>query len=215
MAGPGSNQSVLLIHGLWMVGAVMEILGYRLRQAGFRTQNFSYRMISRGLDENIERLHRRIGEMSCACLHLVGHSLGGVLALQTLHRYPDAVSGRVVCLGSPLLDTVAGRRLDESRWGSKILGRTLPEAIFETPLGSWQGRQSVGVIAGTLGAGLGMLVTRRLNRPHDGVVEVAETRLSGIADHIELPANHLGMLLSRPTADQTARFLRHGRFDRN
>jgi hypothetical protein len=95
-----------------------------------------------------------------------------------------------------------------------MLGRTLPEAVFERPLESWHGVQDVGVVAGSVGAGLGMIVTPRLRRPHDGVVEVAETCLPGITDHLELRVNHTGLLLSKLAADQTAHFLRHGRFQR-
>ena len=208
------KEAVLLIPGLWMVGGIMQVLAYRLRAAGFTTENFSYRMLRQGLEANRCRLQRRINSSSHERIHLVGHSLGGVLALQTLARYPEAISGRVVCLGSPLLNSMAGRRLAASRIGSRMLGRTLPEAVFERPLESWHGVQEVGVVAGSVGAGLGMIVTPRLRRPHDGVVEVAETCLPGITDHLELRVNHTGLLLSKLAADQTAHFLRHGRFQR-
>ena len=208
------NEAVLLIPGLWMGGNIMRVFAYQLRVAGFTTDNFSYRMLRQGLEANCRRLQRRINSSSHERIHLVGHSLGGVLALQTLARYPEAISGRVVCLGSPLLNTMAGRRLATSRIGSRMLGRTLPEAVFEHPLESWRGAQDVGVVAGSVGLGLGMIVTPRLRRPHDGVVEVAETCLPGVTDHLELRVNHTGLLLSREAATQTAHFLHHGRFQR-
>ena len=208
------NDAVLLIPGLWMGGNIMQAFAYHLRAQGFTTENFSYHMLRQGLDANCRRLKRRISNSSHERLHLVGHSLGGVLALQTLARYPEAISGRVVCLGSPLLNTVAGRRLAASRIGSRMLGRTLPEAVFERPLESWQGAQDVGVIAGSVGVGLGMIFTPRLRRPHDGVVEVAETCLPGLTDHLELRVNHTGLLLFKDAATQTAHFLHHGRFQR-
>jgi hypothetical protein len=52
-----------------------------------------------------------------------------------------------------------------------------------------------------------------LEQPHDGMVTVKETRLSGITDHLELPVNHVGMLVSKQVARQTAHFLHHGRFN--
>ena len=208
------NEAVLLIPGLWMGGNIMRVFAYQLRVAGFTTENFSYRMLRQGLEANCRRLKRRINSSSHERIHLVGHSLGGVLALQTLARYPEAISGRVVCLGSPLLNTMAGRHLATSRIGSRMLGRTLPEAVFEHPLESWRGVQDVGVVAGSVGVGLGMIVTPRLRRPHDGVVEVAETCLPGITDHLELRVNHTGLLLSKIAATQTAHFLHHGRFQR-
>jgi hypothetical protein len=42
---------------------------------------------------------------------------------------------------------------------------------------------------------------------------VAETRLDGAADHLQLSVSHTGLVLSARVADQTAAFLRLGRFD--
>ena len=49
---------------------------------------------------------------------------------------------------------------------------------------------------------------------NDGVVTIEETRIPGLADHIVLPVSHSGMLFSGDVADQTANFLRQGKFAR-
>ncbi|PKL94433.1 MAG: alpha/beta hydrolase, partial [Gammaproteobacteria bacterium HGW-Gammaproteobacteria-8] len=72
-------------------------------------------------------------------------------------------------------------------------------------------QREVGAIAGTASFGLGRLFAR-LEPPHDGTVSVAETRIDGLADHLELPVSHTGLVLSRPVADAVARFLHQGRF---
>ncbi len=144
-------------------------------------------------------------------IHLVGHSLGGVLALHALRSFPDLPVARVVCLGSPLVDTAAGRRFARVSAGRAFLGKTLPEAIFESPLKSWSGPQQVGVIAGSEGFGLGQYVGA-LPKPNDGVVAVAETCLPGISDHLVVPVGHTALVISRHVAAQCVHFLRHGSF---
>jgi hypothetical protein len=136
-----------------------------------------------------------------------------VLALKTLRRFPTGKIGRVVCLGSPLVDSGAARHV--SRWalGKKMIGQTLREAVLEDPLRYSDEKHDVGVIGGTVGLGLGLLVGN-IDRPHDGMVAEYETRLPGITDHLMLSVNHVGMLVSREVSRQAANFLRAGKFRR-
>ena len=67
------------------------------------------------------------------------------------------------------------------------------------------------MIAGTKPVGLGGLVAG-LAEPHDGTVAVSETRLDGLADHVELYVSHTGLVFSSRAAELTTQFLRHGRF---
>ncbi|HSM10829.1 MAG TPA: alpha/beta hydrolase, partial [Lysobacter sp.] len=46
----------------------------------------------------------------------------------------------------------------------------------------------------------------------DGTVAVAETRLSGLADHVVVAASHSGLLFSAAASRQAIAFLRTGRF---
>ena len=50
--------------------------------------------------------------------------------------------------------------------------------------------------------------------PHDGVVSVEETRISGAKDSIELHLAHTSMLFSNKLAEQVSGFLREGEFKR-
>jgi pimeloyl-ACP methyl ester carboxylesterase len=207
------EPTVILLHGLWMTGAEMLVFRRRLRAQGFRVEQFHYRMVTRSLDHNCAQLKTFIGKHAPDGAHLIGHSLGGVLALKTLQQFPDLQVDKVICLGSPLLDSAAGRRLLRLPAGRAILGKTLPEAVMHYPLQSWSGRQRVGVIAGTRGVGLGRFVAA-LSKPNDGMVALAETCLPGIADHLALPVSHTGLVLSAQVVEQCGWFLRHGEFRR-
>jgi hypothetical protein len=75
----------------------------------------------------------------------------------------------------------------------------------------------VGSIAGTRRLGLGAIVTRAKGsstEPSDGLVNVSETRLPGLADHLVMDTAHSTMVVSSRVAQQVVYFLRQGRFAR-
>jgi len=193
----------------------MGLLRSRLsKNHGFTTAQFSYHSVSEGVAENSRRLRNFINQAPADTVHLVAHSLGGVLALQMLTRFPTDKVGRIVCLGSPLAGSSAARNLSRARLGRTMLGRTAHEALLEGPLESSDDHHEVGVIAGTVGLGLGLIVGR-LEKPHDGMVTLKETQLPGITDHLTMAVNHFGLILVRKVVEQTSHFLLHGEFSRN
>ncbi len=203
-----------MVHGLWMTGMESGLLRKRLHdEYGFATRQYSYHTVQLGLEDNMRLLHEFLADLPGETVHLVGHSLGGVLALNTLKRFPETRPGRVVCLGSPLRGSLTARAMAGLPFGEELLGVTMREAVLSGGLTEYQGSREVGVIAGTLSVGLG-LVIENLPSPNDGTVSVAETQLPGIKDHLEISVSHTGLLVSTLVASQTAYFLRHGEFAR-
>ncbi len=207
-------ESVVLVHGLWMTGMESGLLRKRLdEEYGFTTRQYSYHTVQVGLEDNIRLLHEFLADVPGEVVHVVGHSLGGLLALYTLTRFPEPRPGRVVCLGSPLRGSIAARAMAGLPFGEEVLGATIREAVLNGGLDAWRGTREVGVIAGTLAVGLGAVI-ENLPEPNDGTIAVVETRLPGIKDHLELSVSHTGLLVSPQVASQTAYFLRHGTFAR-
>ena len=60
---------------------------------------FGYSSVFGGPDVAVPQLLERLAD--AGPLSLVGHSLGGLLALEALRRNPELPVQRVVCLGSP------------------------------------------------------------------------------------------------------------------
>lgn len=209
----------MLLHGVWSHGAGLLIPKLHLeREYEFDVHLFNYRSVSRTLDENAEALHAFIVEHDLSESHLVGHSLGGVVLLRMLTHHPRAVSGRVVCLGTPVKGSRAAQVLSMNDWGDAVLGRSLKTGVTSNSASEWAhdvvADYDVGMIAGDAPYGVGHLITD-FDGPSDGTVAVAETELDGRADHIVMPLSHNGLVRSRRAADQVAAFLKRGEFLRD
>ena len=206
------RESVLLIHGLWLNGLAMLYLNHALERQGYAPDTFDYHSMRGTLAEHVAALAERVRHTPGDVVHLVAHSLGGIVALSYLGGTHDARVRRAVLLGSPVRGSEAARTL--ARWpaGDWLLGRSIDIWLSEFRARLDTGA-SVGAIAGSTPFGLGS-VFMHLPGPSDGVVMVEETRLEGLADHIVLPLSHSGMLVSDELAQQVACFLREGRFAR-
>ena len=90
---------VLLLHGIWMVGLTMRRFARGLAEAGFEPEIVGYPSIAGGPDAAGARLADALAHGPA---HVVGHSLGGLSALQAARAAPDLPVGRIVCLGSPV-----------------------------------------------------------------------------------------------------------------
>lgn len=201
------TDRVVLVHGIWNAKSWLTPLARHLRREGFDVEVFGYPSILGGPDPAIGALieHLRNGPR----VHLVGHSLGGMIGLEALRRAPDLPVQRMVCLGSPLCGSSAARNLGRRAWAAWLLGRSGP--LLQAGCPSWQGRVPVGMVAGNVARGVGRLLTR-FEGESDGTVGLSETRLPGLAAHCVVPASHTGLVFSATAARQAACFLREGRF---
>jgi pimeloyl-ACP methyl ester carboxylesterase len=204
-------ETVVLIHGIWMSSLELVLLARRLRRCGYRTLRFRYRSLRRPLRHNAAGLARRVQQLPEGTIHLVGHSLGGLVVLQALQGHPDLITGRIVLLGSPVKGSAVARHI----CGHRLLRWTIGRSGEQGLLGGgprWQGKQPLGVIAGTRSLGIGRLLGG-LSGVNDGVVNLEETVLEGVQDSIVVESTHMGLLTSRRVAAQVCAFLKHGRFD--
>ena len=190
----------------------MVPLQVRLERCGFSGLRFGYASARESLAANAERLARFIEARGSTRIHLVGHSLGGVLALHATTQFALRSVHRIVMLGSPYLDSYTARELARRAWGRRALGRTVPEWLAAERNAIPDGVE-VGVIAGTVAFGMGTLVARKLPRPHDGVISVAETPVGGMKASVQIAVSHSQLVVSQQVARLVCRFLCNGHFE--
>ena len=216
MAAP--LPTVLLLHGLGRTARSMAPLAQQIRAAGFRTTNLDYpstcHPIDTLVDEHVWPAVEAVRDD--APLHVVTHSLGGILVrrLAERHGLPDGT--RVVMIappnaGSPVADALRDRW--PFRWwcGPALCELGTHDEALPPRLGPLDGdRVEVGVIAGdrdiypwfrSLRSGLS-----------DGLVTVEGTKLEGMTDFTVVRAGHALIMRSPAVADEVVHFLRHGRF---
>ena len=206
-------ETIVLIHGLWMNGLEMWLLRRRLQKRGYRVYQFRYRTVERDLAANAERLNNYLSKyVEGETVHLVAHSLGGLVVRRLLSDFPAQRPGRVVTLGTPHQGSYVAHRASRNGLLRRLLGSSLSALRGELP--PWEGGRNLGSLAGTFSMGLGWIF-RGLARPNDGTVSLGETRLEGQSDHYTLHLSHFSLLLSSATVTQVTHFLQHGRFHRD
>ncbi len=214
MQGEGRSgcTTVVVVHGLWMTGAVFALQRAQLARYGYRVAAFSYPSIRLGMDEIASRLARFVATLNAARVHFVGHSLGGLVVLNTLALVPQVRAARIVLLGSPVAGSRAAEQLAHSSAGRALIGQALLDWRAERGA-AVAARFDIGMIAGTVRLGVGRLLVR-LPTPNDGVVCLDETRMPGLRDHLAMPLSHSGLIVSARVARQIHNFLELGHFAR-
>jgi pimeloyl-ACP methyl ester carboxylesterase len=139
----------LLIHGIWNAKIWLLPFAWRLRAQGLAPQLFGYTSVFGTPEVAAERLIAQLRRRPVASL--IGHSLGGLVALEALRRAPDLPVRRLVCIGSPLCGSAAARNLAASPGLRLALGRS--SALLQQGCLPWHGATEVGVVAGDVHRG--------------------------------------------------------------
>jgi pimeloyl-ACP methyl ester carboxylesterase len=201
---------VVTVHGLWMTGAEATLFRHRLAACGYAVRQYHYHSLAASVATVLAGLRAEILSHG-GTVHLVGHSLGGIVVLRALEAYPELPVGRVVLLAAPVNGSAAAHGLSTLPGCGWLLGPIAEDELLARAPRRWRHPAPVGVIAGTHSLGLGRLVSA-LAEPNDGTVAVDETRLEGATEQLALPVSHAGFMLSRAVVGATARFLARGSF---
>jgi len=187
------------------------LLRKRLADAGFAPQLFRYHSTKSSLDEITAALAAQM-RATGPQVHVIGHSLGGVIAFETFDRHADLPPGRVVLMGAPLRGARAAQSLARHAFGQAVLGPLAVSQLAQPRERRWTIARELGLIAGSRSIGVGRFMAR-LSSPNDGTVCVDETRLPGALAETAFHTSHLGMLLHPDVAHATVQFLRSGSFE--
>jgi len=213
VAEPGG---VLLLHGHGRFGASMMPLAWAARRKGHKTfaPSYPYR---RPLREIAAWLAPRVAAFEAGLegpLHIVTHSLGGLVARALIASHRPQQLGRVVMLAPPNGGSELADLLFRLKLAHLILGkssahlRTGRTVADEALLGEVD--YPLGIVAGD--RALLPLPFPLLPQPHDGKVSQAATRVAGLADHLTLPVTHTLMVYDRRVISAAMTFIEAGRF---
>ncbi len=210
------TETVVLVPGMYSPRLTMQPLASRLRKHGYKTLVFSNRYLLRTPLQNGQRLVAFLKATPGDTIHLVGHSLGGVVILHALKLNADAppadqfAGGKVVLIGSPVRGNALARKLVARPMVGWILGRSVKDGLLG-PSPDELNHRDTGVICGSSPRGLAALVYKP-TETNDGLVMLSETRLDQAKDSVCIPQSHALMLFSKLSTDLTLQFLQHGRF---
>jgi pimeloyl-ACP methyl ester carboxylesterase len=198
-----SAVTVILVHGLWMTGVELRWLGRQLERCGFTVRYFRYCSWHGSFDSAAAGLRRFAERQGGSRVHLLGHSLGGLVIARMLEQGELSNLGRIVLLGSPQQGSALASSLERCRAGRFILGPVALQGIVHNRPAGLGGRELL-VIAGTLSIGVGRFFGVAV--PNDGTVAAVETEVPGTRQ-VLVRASHMGMLFSSVAADSVCKFL--------
>ena len=201
-------ETVVLVHGLGGSRLDMWRLARGLKRAGFHVVNWSYSSVRTTIDTHARRLAEKIRDLqeseSVGTIHLVGHSMGGIIIRAMLAQIPLNQTwtklGRMVMLASP------NRGSHVATHCAPWLGWLAPSLLQISdvkdsyvnclPNSPQQARLEFGVIEAT----------------KDRVIRPECIQLDGQADFAQVDGQH-GLLTWYPeTIRLVETFLRHGKF---
>jgi len=218
MAPTPLAPTVVLLHGMAQTPLSMVPLAHDLRRAGYRVRNIGYPTRSHDVATLADRyLAPVLADVADGQpVHLVTHSLGGILVRQHLQTRSLPPGSRIVMLappnhGSEVADHVRGWPI--YRW---IMGE----------VGQQLGTGPDGVVRrlGPIDAEVGIIAGNRSIQPwfswlipgeDDGAVSVDSTRLDGMRDFIVVATSHTLMMFNAEVRAQVLCFLADGHFCRN
>ena len=198
------NDIVVLVHGLAGSRLDMWPLGRRLKRRGYAVRNWTYRTIGQRIETHAERLAEDLlataGDMPAGKIHLVTHSMGGIIARKMFANHEIDKLGRVLMLAPPHRGSHAARKMAPYfGWltpSLKQLSDAEDSFVNQLPNSFQSADIEFGIVEAT----------------KDRVIEQGAVLLDGYRDYARVKGHH-GVLAWYPQTIQLAEnFLVHGSF---
>ena len=217
MSDSVSDSCVVLLHGLARSASSMDNMAEALTEAGYNVANVDYpsrnhliaalgdAVIPAGVDACRNSGSRRI--------HMVTHSLGGILVRDYLSRHAISDLQRVVMLAPPNHGSAVVDNLKDLPGVTLLTGPTFEQLGTDDksiPLQLGPATVDTAIIAGS--RSINLYLSTFLENPDDGKVSVASARLEGMCAMLVLEVSHPFIMKDEEAIAQTIGYLQNGRF---
>ncbi len=200
---------VVLIHGLARTQASMRIMSMRLRRAGFRTAFARYNSRRMRVNEAVAAVAQQIEGMERdGVVHLVGHSLGGIVALRVRKERPDLNIHRIIQLGSPNRGSGAARTLIDLRLAREFFGPVLKELTADPDMDDNPDPDVMAIAGASMPRWLSQQYG--IHGYNDGLVSVRSAWGWAAGKRLQVESIHGWLPLSAEVAHQVIDFLKTG-----
>lgn len=220
----GVRPPVILLHGLGRTPRSMRRMARALDDAGFAVETWGYPSRHRRLAQHAVSLRERLSRWAQdkrpqEPVRFVTHSLGALVLRGALSGQPPLPVGRIVMIAPPNQGAGLAVRFGRTVWARWVFGKPMEDLKLGAGGLAWLGvpDAEIGVIAGERPfhpvnpmSWANIFVSGDL--AHDGTVEVANTRLSGMKDFLIVDVHHTFICDDPDVQNQTIAFLRDGRF---
>ena len=211
-----SSEHIIFIHGIWSSRASFVQLAARVRKHGYKVHYFDYRSVTRSPEENAAKLNAFIEDIDAPKIHLVGHSLGGLVLKHFMHHYAHTSIDKVIMLGTPINGSEIAKTLNENDASRLVLGRAVENALLGGAP-DWPKGRPLAMVAGKKGVGIGNIILGARDDAFsglsDGVVKLEETMSHEVTHHCVIPESHTMMLFSKHASKAVLAYLRDGDFE--
>ncbi|HCW76950.1 MAG TPA: hypothetical protein DHU63_10500 [Candidatus Marinimicrobia bacterium] len=208
---------LILLHGLARTEKSMVVIGYHVRKHGYEVININYPGRTIPIDQVAAGLADSIA-LYCPDttrkLNFITHSMGGIVVRYYLANNSVPNLGRVVMLsppnkGSQLVDKMGDWWIFEKLMGPP--GEELGTDSLSVPMSLPPVTYPVGIIMGD--HSIGPPFSKVLPGPDDGLVSVADAKVTGMSDFLVVPRNHFTIKYSAKVAAEAVYFLKNGEFE--
>lgn len=218
-SGGKEVECVVLLHGLGRTEKSMSKLAGRLESLGYIVWNKGYPSTEKGIaslvTDHVRPAVEWADKLGAHKIHVVTHSLGGILIRAYLQDHTLPAGSRIVMLSPPNHGSEIADKLKSFflyRWVMGPAGQELGTSPDSVPMRLKPVAADIGVIAGT--QSMEPWFSTLIPGEDDGKVSVESTKIEEMNDFLVVESTHPFIMDNPEVIDQVIFYLEHGRFRR-
>jgi esterase/lipase len=221
MSAHAANKDyVIIIHGMAQSQKSMAKIAAHLESQNYETIVADYPSTKHSIEDIAQNfIIKRISTLDKSRkIHIIGYSLGGIIARYVIDNHKIANLGNVILIGSPNKGSEMAQFLENYVLVHKIFGPALkdlrPNSDFWNKIKDNVSEKNVGVIAGdfSMNPFSSLFV---FDGSSDGTVSVESAKIDGMKDFLVLHHSHYFLMRNKEILPYIENFLKYGCFQTN